>query len=214
MRTPRNTVATATLGRHVGLCALLAATLVLAGCGDSTKRALGLTKSAPDEFAVVSRAPLSQPPDYRLRPPRPGAPSPARITPTKEAEAVLFKEGANARQSNSALASRPAGSPDAAPRVAVNQTTPGESALLAKAGADKAVPNIRAEINRESAVLAEADQSFIQRLLDLEAYEEEVIDAAGEARRLRENEALGKPANEGKTPTIERTERGLLQGIF
>ena len=53
---------------------LLAAGLVLAlgGC-EETRRVLGYDKSTPDEFRIVSRAPLSLPPDYNLRPPQPGA---------------------------------------------------------------------------------------------------------------------------------------------
>lgn len=203
-----------TVCRTVGMCVLLASLLVLTGCGESTKRALGLSRQAPDEFAVVSRAPLSQPPDYRLRPPQPGAPSPARVTPTKEAENVLFKSATTSRSDGSAAVYSPGSAPRAAPRTPVVETTPGVAALLAKAGADQAAPGIRAEVNRESAVLAEADRNFIQRLLDYSGYEEEVVDAPAEARRLRENEALGKPATEGETPTIERKNRGLLQGLF
>ena len=54
------------------VAALGAATLPLGGC-DSFNRALGLEKVVPDEFAVVSRATLAVPPDYSLRPPRPGS---------------------------------------------------------------------------------------------------------------------------------------------
>lgn len=51
---------------------LSAAALSLAACGNSIKEEVGLRRTAPDEFAVVTRAPLSVPPDYTLRPPRPG----------------------------------------------------------------------------------------------------------------------------------------------
>ncbi|MEK9661256.1 MAG: DUF3035 domain-containing protein [Alphaproteobacteria bacterium] len=202
--------------RAVAPLLVLAGALTLTGCGDSTKRALGLTKTAPDEFAVVSRAPLSQPPDYGLRPPRPGALSPSRVTPSQQAKAGLFGStaatGSAATGNNSA--NRPAGSPSAAPRTVVTTTTPGEAALLSKAGATNADPNIRAEIDRESAVLAQADRNFIQELLDYTPDRAELVDAPAEAKRLRENEALGKPVTEGRTPTIERKDRGLLEGIF
>src|SRR5918996_1484885 len=47
------------------------------GCSKGTVQdALGMSKRAPDEFAVVKRAPLIVPPDYDLRPPEPGAPRP------------------------------------------------------------------------------------------------------------------------------------------
>jgi hypothetical protein len=45
---------------------------VLVGC-DSIREAAGVTKEPPDEFAVVTKAPLVMPPDYNLRPPKPGA---------------------------------------------------------------------------------------------------------------------------------------------
>ena len=41
-----------------------------------------------------------------------------------------------------------------------------------------------------------------------------IIDADAEAKRLRENAALGKPVTAGETPTIERKKKALLEGIF
>lgn len=59
---------------RVSLVVLTLAAISLSACGDSTKRALGLERTPPDEFAVVPRAPLSQPPDLvcvpRVRVPR------------------------------------------------------------------------------------------------------------------------------------------------
>lgn len=40
----------------------------LSACGSVTKENLGLSKSAPDEFMVSPRAPLSLPPEYGLLP--------------------------------------------------------------------------------------------------------------------------------------------------
>ena len=60
----------------------------LAGC-QNTKEMLGLTKRSPDEFQVVSRAPLSMPPDYSLRPPTPGAPRPQEGTVQQQAENIV-----------------------------------------------------------------------------------------------------------------------------
>ena len=47
---------------------IAAAAALLSGCilFDGSRR------TGPDEFGVVSRAPLSQPPDFALRPPRAG----------------------------------------------------------------------------------------------------------------------------------------------
>jgi Protein of unknown function (DUF3035) len=79
-----------------GLGLVMVAILALGGCArGSVQQALGLGKRAPDEFAVVKRAPLIVPPEYDLRPPDPGAPRPnigrtadqARIAMTGSGEA-------------------------------------------------------------------------------------------------------------------------------
>ena len=64
--------------------------LSLAACsGDELTRTFGLTRDAPDEFQVTTRAPLSMPPDFTLRPPRPGATRPQELTQREQAEAAL-----------------------------------------------------------------------------------------------------------------------------
>ena len=42
----------------------------------------------------------------------------------------------------------------------------------------------------------------------------EVIDAEAEAARLRENEAMGRTATSGATPSIQRKKKAILEGIF
>ena len=60
---------------------LLASLLGVAACsGDELTRTFGLTRDAPDEFQVTTRAPLSMPPDFTLRPPRPGAARPQELS--------------------------------------------------------------------------------------------------------------------------------------
>ena len=66
----------------------LSSTLLLPGCGDF-RRAVGMERSMPDEFAVESRAPLVLPPDYNLRPPQPGAPRPQETTSAETARRAL-----------------------------------------------------------------------------------------------------------------------------
>src|SRR5215472_8383716 len=48
----------------------LVGVVAVAGCTDF-KRSIGLEPTMPDEFAVESRAPLTIPPDFDLRPPTP-----------------------------------------------------------------------------------------------------------------------------------------------
>ena len=50
------------------LLTVAALTLAVSACGGFREQ-LGLEKQSPDEFRVVSRAPLTLPPDYSLRPP-------------------------------------------------------------------------------------------------------------------------------------------------
>src|SRR5579883_2916063 len=53
------------------------ACLLLSACGgNDLARTMGFVRDAPDEFTVTTQAPLSMPPDFALRPPRPGAPRP------------------------------------------------------------------------------------------------------------------------------------------
>ncbi len=52
----------------------LALSLVLSACGggETVGEALGYELTGPDEMAVIKRPPLTLPPDFNLRPPRPG----------------------------------------------------------------------------------------------------------------------------------------------
>lgn len=190
-----------------GLVLLMVAAMTLAACGDSTKRVLGLQRTAPDEFAVVPRAPLSQPPDFKLRPPRPGAEDLTTLSTREQARQAVFRGDDDTRNTrgNAGPATR------SAPRAGVAQTTPGESAFLSRAGALETDPLIRTQIDRETSVLKDENQNFIRALLGLEQDSvDDVVDAAQESRRLRENQALGVPPAEGEVPTISRTRNSLL----
>jgi hypothetical protein len=183
----------------IRVVALLALVLTLTGC-DSLRRLSGLSRTPPDEFTVLSRAPLDLPPDYTLRPPQGGALRPQETAPTDQARRTVFR--ANERDT-SLLAGR------------ANRST-GELALLKQAGAGTAEPNIRQLVNQENTKLLAADRSFVDKLIFWQKPAEPgvVVDAEKEAHRLRENAALGKPANEGETAIIERKQKGFLEGIF
>lgn len=70
----------------------LASALLVVGCGDF-KKSIGLEQSMPDEFAVESRAPLTIPPDFDLRPPTPGASRPQEKSADQQAKDVLQEAG-------------------------------------------------------------------------------------------------------------------------
>jgi hypothetical protein len=69
-----------------------AGVLLISGCTD-LKRAIGLEKTEPDEFAVESRAPLEMPPDFDLRPPQPGASRPQDKSSDKLARHAIDEAG-------------------------------------------------------------------------------------------------------------------------
>ena len=175
------------------LAALLAAA-TLSGCTDA-RRALGYDKAPPDEFAVVSRAPLAQPPDYNLRPPAPGAARP--------------QEGTSADQARGAL------TPGKAVATAATASA-GEKALLAKSGADKAPADIRRKVNEETTAFVEADHGFVDKLLFWRTPAPpsgEPVDAKAEAQRLKDR-AQGKVPPDGDAVKIAPSESGFFSRIF
>src|SRR2546421_2891298 len=70
----------------------LAASSLVAGCSDF-KKTIGLEPTLPDEFAVESRAPLTIPPDFELRPPSPGASRPQEKTANQQAKQAIEQAG-------------------------------------------------------------------------------------------------------------------------
>ena len=184
--------------RLAPVLALLCGGLALGAC-EGVKEQLGLNKQSPDEFRVVSRAPLTIPPEFSLRPPRPGAPRPQEGTPTQQAKTAVFR------------VDQPQGV-----QVSSAGRSSGEAALLNAAGADDAEPNIREIVERETLELNDESETFIDTLVFWrdQAPPGDVVDAQAEADRLRENAALGRPVTEGETPQIERRQRGIFEGVF
>ena len=102
----------------------MAAAAATSGCGGMSN-ALGMSKVAPDEFRVVTRAPLTLPPDYSLRPPAPGEARPQELQPDAEARAALFGQD-----------------------VARNASA-GERSLVGRAGAEAADSSVRDQVDFE-----------------------------------------------------------------
>jgi hypothetical protein len=125
------------LALTAGLAALGAS---LAGC-QSAATALGMTKVVPDEFRVVTKAPLTVPPDYSLRPPAPGEPRPQELQPESAARTALLGQRA------------------------AEQRSQGEKLLAAKAGGDKADPLVRYVVDDEFGDIAHKEPTFADRVL-------------------------------------------------
>lgn len=175
-------------------------TLGLSACSQ-TKEMLGLERSAPDEFAVYSRAPLSLPPDYALKPPRPGAERPQGEDETLKARRALTGRNALAK---------------ADPLAEYQAMSPGLKNILEKSGALSADPNIRQTVDRETSAFITENQSFVDDLLfwkDRKSLSN-VVDPAKEAQRIREAQALGQPVDGGEAITINRSEKRLLDNVF
>ncbi|TWA78512.1 beta-barrel assembly complex subunit BamF [Azospirillum brasilense] len=196
---------TRSLGRALGRGPLLGLALValaLTGCTD-VRRSIGLDRTSPDEFTVVSRAPLTMPPSLtRLPEPRPGAARPQDATSSAVAAASVF--GGSSRATAAGGRTATAG-------------TAGESALIAQAGAKGGIePGIRNKVDQETTQLVVADKSWIDSLLFWQTQEQpyEIVDPKKENQRLREAQATGKALNDGTVPTIERKRRAPLEGLF
>ncbi|MCH8038003.1 MAG: DUF3035 domain-containing protein [Proteobacteria bacterium] len=190
--------------RKTGLRIAGAVSLILAlSACQGVREQLGLTKQSPDEFRVIARAPLSLPPDFILRPPEPGIPRPQEGTAAQQARNAVFR------------LEQPKTQP-LTEQVKTDGRTLGELSLLKAAGADKADPGIRRALDLETQQLNAESESFINALVFWRDKEipGRVVDATAEARRLRENAALGKAVTAGETPTIERKSKALLEGLF
>ncbi len=178
---------------HLAVVLLCAAAPLLAGCSDLS-RTFGFARTSPDEFAVTTQPPLTMPPDYAIRPPEVGAPRPQAMPASQAAEQALIPQ--------SALAG-----------PATGGSSPGQSALVQSAttaaGTATAGPQIGRPTNTE-------DQSFARQLLfgGPTSGAGSLVNAPAEAKRLRENAALGQSPATGETPVIAPESRGWLQRLF
>jgi hypothetical protein len=196
--------------RSVFLIAPALAVLALSACGD-VREDLGLGRSAPDEFAVVDRAPLSMPPDFTLRPPQPGEQRPQEVDLTQKANNIVF--GGNPNSTNAAGTATPTSMPNAvANPQAVTASSGAEKELLTATSADKADPNIRTTVDREAAEKVVGTAHLVDDLLWWKKNEKPVatVDAAAEAARIKEAQAKGQPLNQSATPVIEKEKTGWL----
>lgn len=181
--------------------AMLAGVAILGGLWgcSGVGESLGLGKQSPDEFAVVRNAPLTLPPNYTLRPPQPGAPRPQEAAISDQAAESVFGDEDKIRGT----------------KVSQSESI-GEVALLQRADALDTDPEIRRQIDQDFSIYVREEESFFNDLLFWRADDPlgSVVDAESESQRLQENAALGKSPTEGETPTIERREKALLEGIF
>lgn len=194
--------------------ALLLAAPLLAGCSDGLRKTLGLKQTAPDEFKVAKREPLSIPPSLNQLPtPQPGAGRPQATSPRMQAQQALFAGAASGQGTVAANASGGLSGGSAA--ASGGRLSDGEQRLLARANADAAPEDIREVVTREAEAQAEAMRGPLDDYIFWRdpAQPGDVVDADAEAKRLRDNRAQGKPLTEGEVPIEEREDRGLLGNL-
>ena len=180
--------------RSLGALAFIAVTL--SGCA-GLGRALGGGKNPPDEFAIAKKAPLVVPPDYSLRPPKPGESRPQELSASERAQQVLLGDAGAAPPSS------------------------GEQVLLQKSGALASNPNIRAILAAENGGRAEKDRSLANQLMFWQFIDGNVDDSAAPLRVENPEEwfaareaAIKKVTGEDGQVVIEKDEDLGLPGIF
>ena len=163
----------------------------LAGCSTASK-ALGLTKEAPNEFNILTKAPLVVPPEYNLRPPRAGESSAEDNYTQKAARDALI------------------GNVDDA------EPTRGEIVLMTKANVGRADEEIRMKIDGQNSVERKSS-GLASRILFWrngqvvdEAGNPVALDAETEAARMRSIESA---TGGGKVEITKRPSGPKLPGL-
>ncbi|MEQ1789488.1 MAG: DUF3035 domain-containing protein, partial [Rickettsiales bacterium] len=197
-------------------CSLLAVT---ACGGSSVKETLGLGRKAPDEFRVVSRPPLSVPPQFNLRPPSASAESPSIIPADKQAESIItgnpLEKNNDLRNGEVDTAVMPVDS-TSLPSATSEKKADSESQFLKNIGADKADPNVRNELMQKRIAIQEKNEneSWWNAFSTTSKEKATLVNAKEEAKRIQTNKAENKPITEGETPEIKDKDRGLIGKIF
>jgi len=166
--------------------------LLPSGCGgnvkDNVRGTLGLNREAPDEFAVITRAPLEIPKSLTLPPPVPGMRRPQEKPVLNVAKEAVFGKDTMSAQSADNIKGI-------------------EAILLNKAGANQSQPNIREMVNQETKELSEQNTPVAKKLLGLSGGEvtssATIVDAKAEYERIKKNKEEGKSILEGETPMIK-----------
>jgi hypothetical protein len=174
------------LSKPIALVVVLAAATAASGCA-GLSRAVGASRSSPDEFRVMTHAPLTLPPDYNLRPPRPGEARPGESDPSSEARVALF--GDNVGQ----------------------DASQGERAFITAAGAATADDNVRNQIDYEAQGVVRRNEGFVNRLLSFNGSggpQSSPLDPRTEEQRLSDDESIRRATGGGQV-TISRDRGGF-----
>ncbi len=173
------------------LTAIAATGFVLSGCATATKT-LGLSKEAPNEFNILTNAPLVVPPEYNLRPPAPGQSN--------------LDDNYSERAAREALL----GDIDAA------EPSQGELVLLTRAGVGRADQEIRMKIDGQNSVERKSDSLSNRILFWRDGQQRDAegnpvpLDAASEQQRL---DSINRATGGGQVTVTRRPPRAKLPGL-
>jgi Protein of unknown function (DUF3035) len=182
--------------------------LVLVGC-DSIREAAGVTKEPPDEFAVVTKAPLVMPPDYNLRPPKPGAAPTNQYSPTESAAASMFGED-----------------PAEIAKQMTGDYSQEEKLILATSGAAVSDHAIRQQLAADAKSMEATNDDLTNKLLfqtgpDPQAgnpldsdSEKQRLDAAKSSQQTNSTVTPDDAKDNKDSATIDKSGNGWLDGIF
>jgi hypothetical protein len=205
-----------------GLTACSLLTLTACGGASGIRETLGIDNRAPDEFRVVSRPPLSVPPQFNLRPPSADARSPIIVPADKQARSIITGTPAQSESDigydNSVdTAVVPVESASIDKNNAKNKVSTSNSSFLSKIGADKADPKVRGELVEQKLQAQEKKEegSWWSNLNSSSTEKKDtLVNAEQESKRIKDNKAANKPVTEGQTPEVKDKDRGLLGNIF
>lgn len=181
-------------------CTIILAPIFLIGC-ESISKVMG-GKSSPDEFSVYSRAPLSIPPEFEIRPPSPGAARPQEGTPRESVKGFLSTKNFK---------------PENNPRNAPSSLSTGEKSLLSQSGGNATDPDIRAIVNRESIVPVSGSKTIANKVLFWKNPKKQlnIVDPQKENVRIRKKQKSGKKITSKGVPEIKKDlDRSLLDILF
>jgi hypothetical protein len=183
------------MGSFRSLLIIAALGLAATGCS-SVGKALGGGKNPPDEFAIVTKAPLTLPPDYALRPPRPGETRPQEKSTSERAQELLVGDASKTPPSQ------------------------GELLLVQQVGALNIDPNIRQLLGAENGGHIAKDASLANRVLFWRIAGNAVDDSAAPLRVenpeewLANREASIAKVTAGQEVTINKSSKILnLPGV-
>ena len=149
--------------------------------------------SGPDEFRVVRKAPLVLPPDYNLRPPKPGESRPQDLLPDAQARIAVFG-GDLGRDAST-----------------------GEKLFIKQAGADATDRSVRSQVDFDSAQILRKNRSFADMILNFgkpaATAGQPIVDAAAEAERLKTETEAVKDVTGGQPVVIKPKHATKLPGL-